>query len=370
MRNPDKFRGCLIGGAAGDALGYTVEFKREPEIFKIYGEQGITSYDLGYGRALISDDTQMTLFTAAGLLCAETRAAVNGTEADYTAGIRESYWDWLATQNRRFSGHQAGHVSWLMNIRDLYDRRAPGTTCISALKSGRLGTVEEPINTSKGCGGVMRVAPIGLFFNGRNTDVQTIARLGAEAAAITHGHILGWLPAAVLVQVIHEVSQDDTGVPDAVRHALDTVKEMWPESEKRAYFIELTEKALALAREDISDLDAIHRLGGGWVGEEALAIAVYCAARYEHDFDKALISSVNHSGDSDSTGAITGNILGARLGLEGIPEKYKEKLELSSVILEIADDLYRGCPAKAGEAPDPEWQMKYIEATWTGKKDG
>ena len=60
------------------------------------------------------------------------------------------------------------------------------------------------------------------------------------------------------------------------------------------------------------------------------------------DFDKALIASVNHKGDSDSTGAVTGNILGAKLGLAGIPEKYTGNLELKDVILRVADDLWRG----------------------------
>ena len=69
MRNIDKFRGCLIAGAAGDALGYAVEFKREDEIFSEYGKDGITEYDLILDDdiAEISDDTQMTLFTAEGM---------------------------------------------------------------------------------------------------------------------------------------------------------------------------------------------------------------------------------------------------------------------------------------------------------------
>ena len=57
MRNQDKFRGCLIGGAAGDALGYAVEFMRDQDIFRRYGEQGITEYEMTDGVAQFSDDT-------------------------------------------------------------------------------------------------------------------------------------------------------------------------------------------------------------------------------------------------------------------------------------------------------------------------
>ncbi len=85
-----------------------------------------------------------------------------------------------------------------------------------------------------------------------------------------------------------------------------------------------------------------------------MAIAVYCALKYENDFDRALIAAVNHSGDSDSAGAVTGNLLGARLGLAGIPAKYLENLELKSVILELADDLHHGVLSSYGtQFPPP-----------------
>ena len=90
--------------------------------------------------------------------------------------------------------------------------------------------------------------------------------------------------------------------------------------------------------------------------------------KYKNDFDKALIAAVNHKGDSDSTGAITGNILGAKLGLSGIPEKYLKDLELKDLILEVADDLYHDCQMSEYdyEHRDPVWIRKYIEMTYPG----
>lgn len=212
----------------------------------------------------------------------------------------------------------------------------------------------------------MRVAPIGLYFNDRNPDIQQISRIGAEAAAITHGHTLGWLPAAALVQIIHEISQNGDPVYDAVMKTMYVQDGMWPESKEKDFFLELMRKAVDLASMDKNDLEAIHRLGEGWVAEETLAIAVYCALKYSDDFDRALITSVNHKGDSDSTGAVTGNILGASLGLKGIPEKYTKNLELKDVILEIADDLCQDC--RMGEYDydhrDPAWIRKYIEMNY------
>ena len=370
MRDQDKFRGCLIGGAAGDALGYEVEFKNEGQIFSRYGEQGITEYVLHDGKALISDDTQMTLFTATGLLVGTTRGKMRGIMGDYRDYIRLSYRDWLRTQNNRFPLPRGLHDSWLVNVPELFSSRAPGNTCLMALENGGGGTIERRINTSKGCGGVMRVAPVGLYFNDEKMPIEKIARIGAEAAAITHGHVLGWLPAAALVQIIHEVSQNDDSVYDAVMKTLYTQDEMWPNSHHKEYFLELMRKTVDLAGMDKKDLDAIHQLGEGWVAEETLAIAVYCALKYENDFDSALIASVNHKGDSDSTGAVCGNILGARLGLKRIPEKYITNLELKDLILEIADDLYHDCQmSEYGKYRDPVWIQKYIQMTWPEQID-
>ena len=332
MRNQDRFRGCLIGGAAGDALGYAVEFLPEYQILHRYGEGGITGYQLTGGIAQFSDDTQMTLFTAEGLMRAKG--------GDYAGSIRTAYLDWLKTQNGPYPPAGGTGGSRLLEEPGLYSPRAPGTTCMSALSGGGFGTLFRPVNNSKGCGGVMRVAPVGLFFSGRGADVKEAAKLGAEAAAITHGHILGWMPAAVLAQMVCELASGDLSVREAALHALDTVKELWPQTPERTYFLKMTEMALNLAGEAGKDLDAVHRIGEGWVGEEALAIAVYCAVKYENDFEKALVTAVNHNGDSDSTGAIAGNILGAKLGLAGIPEKFLQNLELKDLLIETADRLY------------------------------
>lgn len=366
MRDLDKFRGCLLGGAAGDALGYEVEFMTASAIFRKFGSRGITEYVLHDGVAQISDDTQMTLFTAAGLLVGTTRGMLRGIMGDYSDYIAYCYKDWLRTQHPGVLPEGKHRYSWLMNEPRLYNRRAPGLTCLRALNSGRFGRIEEPINDSKGCGGIMRVAPIGLYFVDSRLSVEHIDRIGAEAAALTHGHELGWLSSAVLVHIIHQITYHHSiRIDRAVCNALDTVERIFPDAKHMGDLRQLVEKAMRLAKSDMDDLTAIESLGGGWVGEETLAIAVYCACKYPDDFDKALIASVNHSGDSDSTGAVTGNILGASLGLEGIPAKYKENLELADVILEIADDLCNNCRMTENyDFADPNWEKKYVKCTY------
>ena len=164
MRDINRFRGCLIGGAAGDALGYAVEFLREEQIFSKYGENGITEYSLRNGKAEISDDTQMTLFTANGLLLGTTRGMTRGIMGNYESYIQIMYKCWYRTQTESYPINEDYLYSWLLNIPEFFSRRAPGMTCLSAIEHGAAGSTHEPINNSKGCGGVMRVAPIGLYF--------------------------------------------------------------------------------------------------------------------------------------------------------------------------------------------------------------
>lgn len=362
MKEIDKFRGCLIGGAAGDALGYAVEFRTADRIFAQYGENGITEYALNNGVAEISDDTQMTLFTANGLLIHATRK-----EEPVQNCIYKAYMDWLSTQLGAYSKPNAPHVSWLLNDQRLFSSRAPGNTCLSALESRMMGTIQKPINRSKGCGGIMRVAPIGLYYSGSDVSIEESDRIAAEAAAITHGHELGYLSAAALAHMIRRLTENEQEtVLSAVTDAMRVLPMLIPETEHLHEMLELMQKAVELADAGLDDLDAIRQLGGGWVGEETLAIAVYCAVRYEEDFEKALIASVNHDGDSDSTGAVTGNILGARLGYDAIPRKFVEKLELRDVILEIADDLrYAGENKDRTVFDDPQWIGKYVKADYT-----
>ena len=374
MKDLDKCRGCLIGGAVGDALGYPVEFMSLSAIKEKYGENGITEYELHDGVARISDDTQMTLFTATGLLLGETRGCVRGLAGPPWSYVWLSYKDWYRTQTEKYP-MKGDHFSWLDDIPELFSRRAPGNTCMSVLAAGKEGSVENPINDSKGCGGVMRVAPIGLHFTDKNNHWDySIMKIGAETAALTHGHPLGYIPAAALSYLISLLAHTDMLLEDAVdKMCYKTSCEYGDGDEQWFYgdFRNLIDKARFMAENKrINDQNAIRELGEGWVAEEALAIAIFCALRYSNDFEKAIITAVNHDGDSDSTGAITGNILGAYLGLSKIPERFLKNLELKDIIMEIADDLSENCPLNSWDMRGTnEEEMKWENKYWHNNKN-
>lgn len=372
----NKFRGCLVGGAVGDALGYAIEFRGEREIFSEYGKSGITEYELSNltGKAVISDDTQMTLFTANGLLVGDTRGCTRGIQGLPRGYVAKAYQDWLYTQevtyakSRKASGEPAkGSISWLLDVPELYKQRAPGITCLSALRSGKSQDdyIKAHLNTSKGCGGVMRVAPVGLNYH--NISMEKLDYEGAQIAAITHGHSLGYMPAAVLTHIINRIvfPEKEMTLKEIVFESERTLETIFSGDKHLKELTDLIDLAVELSENQERDLDNVHKLGEGWVGEEALAISIYCALRHQNDFSAGIIASVNHKGDSDSTGAITGNILGALLGYDAIEEKWKTDLELIDVIIEMADDLCHGCQINEYTAnEDPDWVRKYIHMQW------
>lgn len=343
-KNKEFFRGCLIGGAIGDALGWPVEFMRYNDILHRYGPDGIQDLQTApVGKAEITDDTQMTLFTIEGILRAESQLVQNGI-CHPVSTVFHAYQRWLYTQNHhKMDAHERIYDGWLLGVQELHHRRAPGNSCLSALSSGELGSMKEPINNSKGCGGVMRVAPSGLFYS---KDIAF--ERAADFAALTHGHPSGYLSAGALAYIIAAIIEGQD-IDAAVVEAIGEIKKHEGHDECSC----LLEKALELANTDISDIDAIHRLGEGWVGEEALAVSVYCSLKHRQDFRHALTAAVNHNGDSDSTGAITGNILGAWLGLSKIPEDWVKKIELSAIVTQAADDLL------SGYQDTEDWHKRY-----------
>lgn len=363
-RSLSKFTGCLLCGAAGDALGYPVEFYRYQNIVDEFGEKGITEYSLADGVAQISDDTQMTLFTANALLYGTTQVKTGRGRASYREYIYRGYLDWLKSQGYYV---EEKDCSWLLDVPEIYAMRAPGNTCLDALMSGKAGSVRFRINDSKGCGGIMRVAPVGLYFIGRDVEQKDVDMLGAEAAALTHGHELGYIPAAAFTHIISLAADESvkSALGEIVNESIAATEALFKDAEHIGEFSDIMRRAVELSHGDMPDVDAINSLGRGCVAEETLAIAVYCALKYENDFEKALTASVNHGGDSDSTGAVTGNILGAYLGLKAIPEKFIEQLELKEIIKEIAADLYFDCETpQSSDKRDPVWESKYINVIY------
>ena len=350
-----RYRGCLLGGAVGDALGAPVEFLCQKEIIERFGQQGITDLSEAYGKVgAITDDTQMTLFTAEGLLRAYVRWMLRGI-CHTPSVIHKAYRRWLLTQMVRNppTGKDAPN-GWLIGHHELFSCRAPGRTCIDALRNN--SEIGEPArNDSKGCGGVMRVAPVGMFFHALTQsnskacaeNYQRAFDVACEAAALTHGHPTGQLTAGVMTTLVFDLL-DGSDLDAAIARSMSILAKRTAHEET----LVALELAQRLHQSDTSPADAIHQMGEGWIAEEALAIGVYCALKAT-DFRSGVIMAVNHDGDSDSTGLITGHLLGAMHGEPAIPHEWLQPLELRNVIEEMADDLATVSDWRLDEWEDP-----------------
>ncbi|MER8434213.1 ADP-ribosylglycohydrolase family protein [Mesorhizobium caraganae] len=326
----DRIYGCLLGGACGDALGAPVEFLKLEEITSRYGPEGITGFDAAYGTlGAITDDTQMTLFTVEGLIRAAVRFAERGI-CHPPGVVHHAYRRWLMTQDQPFEYLKShGDLDgWLIHEKRLWARRAPGNTCLSALRAG--GPFRETAaNNSKGCGTVMRDAPFGFVDLHNPWRVFTLA---AETARTTHGHPSASLSSGALATIIAFLAQG-RALLEAVEQTLSLLK-----TSPGAHEVENALR-LALRLSEAADWrERLHDLGGGWVAEEALAISVLCALATDNSRE-AIISAVNHSGDSDSTGSITGNLVGAWYGPAALPNEWVDQVELRDVIEILGRDL-------------------------------
>jgi ADP-ribosylglycohydrolase len=353
----DHYTGCLLGGAIGDALGFPVEFFNIAQIHMNYGKEGIKDYEeLDEGMGRFTDDTQMTLFTAEGLLRSLHRSATRGIGGAYLQIAHHSYLRWLHTQGQKLPVPENGQLDldgWLLENKILFRKMAPGNTCLDALRSGRCGTIERPVNNSKGCGGVMRVAPVGLLFN---NDAEEAFMIGADLAAITHGHPGGYLSAGAFASIISFLHQG-WSLEQAVTGTLN-ILEKWKDHEDTLLAIR---KAVDLFEISGPSYKNVEKLGGGWIGEEALSIAIFCSLHYGNSFEKAVMLSVNHGGDSDSTGSITGNIVGLLLGKSAIPSRWADRLEGADIVIQMAEDLHMRCKSDS-QIIDKDWFRKYPPA--------
>lgn len=361
-----RVRGSLLGGAIGDALGAPVEFWDLARIDSHCGDSGVREYlpetvsgTTRYG--LITDDTQMTLFTVEGLIRAGVRRA-RGVGLSI-AVLHHAYDRWLDTQ--LLAAPDGSRDGWLISQNWLYSRRAPGGTCLSALQEHRGGNRtatsfgESARNDSKGCGGLMRSAPFGLLPPGSWGSAQWQFDAAALAAGFTHGHPTGQVASGALAVLIGAIMKGDA-LQDAVTVTLELLRGRQHHEETAAAI----EQALAMSTRSPSAA-AVESLGGGWVAEEALAIAIYAALAYPQSAAvlDALARSVTHSGDSDSTGAICGNILGALHGEAALPSELALAVEGRDTILTLADDLAHEFTSDTARSDDEvqraEWQERY-----------
>ena len=322
----------------GDAIGEPIEFLTLAEIRRRHGAAGITG-PVDPGALHASDDTQMTLFTAEGLVLAEAEVGTRRRRAPrqfVTRSVHDAYQRWLRTQ-----GEQSAYLddpanaarifdapgAWLLDRPELHVRREPGNTCMGGLRATRPGSITAPLNDGAGCGGVMRIAPVGLV---RRDDAFEV---GCDVAALTHGHPWAYLPAGIMASVVADLCDGERLDP-----ALDRAIERARGVDGHHAVVALLAQARAIARVATPSPERVESLGGGWQGHDALAIGVYCVLATGSWVDAVLLAA-NHGGDCDSTASIAGSLAALVHGGDGIPTAWIDALDLRDAVEQTAAAL-------------------------------
>ncbi len=356
----DIFRGCLLGLAVGDAMGYTVDSKTLGEIRADYGPNGLLGYDLVNGYADVTSYTQIAAFTANGMLLGLTRGRMQGKMAPLVRYIGLAVREWSRSQ--RYCQPERNYC-WLSGVPELKRRCCMDIRMLDVLAKDALGSMEEPALRSNYPGALTEAVPIALLSGELKMEQQELNHLGAEAVALTHGHPEAFLSGAVLTHALCALLRDpwQETLP-LVRDTVDAIQmQFGREYPQTTHIWELLQMALTLAASDsVTPCEAMERLGCR-TAAEVLAGALYACVTCGGDFDTAMITAVTHSGRSTAVGAVTGAVMGASLGASALPDFYLESLEPTAVLTELADDLSQGCPMDMRSSLfDDEWDRKYL----------
>ena len=350
------FCGCLLGMAVGDAMGAAVEKKSYEEICETYGPAGLLGYDTVNGLAEITSYTQVAAFGVNGLLLAISRGQSHEAMAYVTLALKE----WCGAQH--LPRDPRWKNCWLCKVPAFRRRKNMDPRTLDALTRDVLGSPKKPSNQAEGPGSLTAAVAMGLYFHPERMQFHEIGLLGAQAVALTHGDPMAFLSGSVLAYVIAAVLHDpESGLESHFRMAAQTVAEQFGAEFPQAL---LLRKKLLGAIERAKDPQADHvkemeSIGCG-TAAGVLAGAMYAVVAGRGDFDASAIIAVNHSGKSAAVGAVTGAILGARMGWDALPEFYVECLESARVIDELTSDLWQ-CYEKPGTKRlfDVEWDRKY-----------
>ena len=357
----NAYRGCLLGLAVGDAMGYAVDRLSWEEICRDYGPDGIRGYDLVNGYADVTSHTQVAAYCANGLLVGLTRCQMMGREAPYIRYVDLALREWSQGQHlRRLPDRTA---FWVSEAEELRRRRCMDTRMLDTLSRERLGTMEAPLNHHDTPGAICAAVSVGAFFAPGRMEPQAIGTLGAEVVALVSGEPLAFLSGAVTAFAMAGMMQDpETPLREHFLQAIEVVAgqfSRYPQVEELTLqlhrAVKLAGNTLMPEREAMEHLKCEDCAG-------VLAGAIYASLRKSEDFDGAMILAVNHSGRSAAVAALTGAFLGAYRGADGIPDFYLEGLELVPLLTELAEDLRQGCPKvlSAGFFDDT-WDQKYIQ---------
>lgn len=356
----DKIKNSFLMGASGDALGAPLEGLRSLEKIKnIYGDKGLTHlipykshFEEGaeYLAGSITDDTTMAMTTALAIV--KTLENNECEKLHYYSW--QGYMQW-AMKQINYPKEKAlidSSIKWDDLAKSFWFACGAGKGTLAALAQSGYGSVAKPFeyeceisgkilkSPNLGCGGMMRIAPIAFL----PYDDKKIFEIACENAAITHGGQSAYVATGITALFTHYAAKGKTAI-EIIEATKETVKNYTNNplyKDGIAESFKIIDHVASLPRKfDFEIMDNITvDLGykNRFLSAPVLANVTY-AVLYADNKDKlknAMVMSVNHAGDTDSVGAIAGNILGARFG---VVEEWTNKLQQKQEIIETASRL-------------------------------
>lgn len=311
-----RIRGAVLGAAIGDAMGHPTEFMSMPAIHQIFGPDGVRGYELWWEKegerfAPYTDDTQMAEVVL------DTLVAARREGLDLDAAMRRMGEGFVAWMNAPQGGH-----------------RAPGNACLAGCRALEAGTPwrEAGGETAGGCGSVMRAYPFGLLF-----DATPAEHWAVEHSKLTHRDPIALAAcAAMAAGMAHVMAR---AAPEVVVTAMveSAARYSRPTSE-------MIRRAVDEAERGVEPAVTLDRLRA-WAAHEAIAAGAYIFRRHPDDAAAAILEGANTPGDSDSIATLAGALVGARCGVDALPQAWIRDLERSDELSELAyaaDDALAG----------------------------
>ncbi len=343
----DRFLGCLVGLAIGDALGSPLEYKSRQEIAEQYGST-VKDYLPRDSMVLVAGHEGYTVENLApGSSTEDTRMALLHAESIVDTGGRVDPADFGPRFIKLLDTPLAAHM---------------GRTTFDSLRQARAnGDYQGGLagERAAGNGAAMRIAPLGLLHALGTFSRKLFLADCEKAARLTHNHPVAvgagvGLAEAVRLLCRHEIMPEDlmaaaldtlqpgylglTLVSNPLRQKLLVAQDYIEERQTLVDNVEANDLSVDFFRIDLNNLE---RCGTTGYAPESLAAAFYAFAARKNSFEEALLIAVNAGGDTDTIGAMTGALAGAYHGLEGIPIRWREGLIGYAEIVETARALYR-----------------------------
>ena len=353
--NAQNYRGCLLGLAVGDAMGYTIDEKTWEEIQQSYGPNGLLGYDLQNEEyAQVTSHTQIAAYLCNGLLLSVSRS-----RGDHLRYSKLALKEW--TRSQQFYRDPEKTYCWIAKLPMFRQNHCCDTQMLKSHRKEMFGTLEELVGENSAPGAMTAAVATAMFYNPRRMEAEQVGTLTAQLIALTHGNPETILSGVVLAYALTAILQEPEQALDKQFKQAIAVMEgqfgsQFPQAESLAQYLRMIidmalegEQFPQAGMEQMRCVDA----------DQCLAGAMFATLTCPGDFDTAIITAVNHSGASAAVGAMVGAILGAKLGEGALPEFYLESLECCEPLRVLATDIVCATPALG--LFDETWDDKYTQ---------